>query len=137
MGRQPGLDGIRTFSVGLIILHHAEIVQMTVDPQHRELITGGFVEPPCQSPFETPLAGVPPLPERLDDDRTRHVADLMREVAAADPEHVFFIENADAWCTDPAVSENPEYRYDGVHVLGPGAALIMDTIAGALLAIPE
>ena len=76
------------------------------------------------------------MPERRDDDRTKHISDLMRKAAKADPQNVYFIENADEWCTDPSINENKQYRFDGVHVLSKGAKLIMDTITPALLAIP-
>ena len=41
------------------------------------------------------------------------------------------------WCNDPAISTDLGYRWDGVHVYKPGAKLIYETIAPALLAIPN
>ena len=40
------------------------------------------------------------------------------------------------WCNDPAIATDLGYRWDGVHVYKPGAKLIYETIAPALLAIP-
>jgi lysophospholipase L1-like esterase len=87
-------------------------------------------------PVEAKGAGVPPLPERADDDRIAHLNTLLRQAAAADPQHVTFVEGPDAWCTDPDVASNLAYRWDGVHVYKPGAKLIYETVAPALLQIP-
>ncbi len=45
------------------------------------------------------------------------------------------MEGPDEWCGDVAVSSSLAMRWDGVHVYGPGAALIYETIAPALLAL--
>jgi hypothetical protein len=57
-------------------------------------------------------------------------------VATADPAHVTFVPGPTEWCHDPAVSTDLNYRWDGVHVYKPGANLIYETIAPALLRIP-
>ena len=87
-------------------------------------------------PEDVDGAGVPALPERADDGRVAHLNDLLRGAAAADPAGVTFVEGPDAWCTDPAVSTDHSYRWDGVHVYRQGAKLIFETIASALLTIP-
>ena len=46
-----------------------------------------------------------------------------------------FVEGPDAWCADEAVATDVGMRWDGVHVYKPGAKLIYDTIAPALLAL--
>jgi len=87
-------------------------------------------------PKDVKGAGVPALPERADDRRTGHVNELLKQAAAADPEHVTFVAGPRQWCNDPAISTDLGYRWDGVHVYKPGANLIYETIAPALLAIP-
>jgi hypothetical protein len=81
-------------------------------------------------------AGVPALPERGDDARVAHVNDLLRQVAAANPGRVTFVEGPDEWCADEAIAADLGYRWDGVHVYKPGANLIYTSIADDLLAIP-
>jgi peptidoglycan/LPS O-acetylase OafA/YrhL len=95
-----------------------------------------LLEVPCMRPKDVRGAGVPALPERGDDTRTGHVNDLLKRVAAADPVHVTFIAGPTQWCHDETVSTDLNYRWDGVHVYKPGANLIYETIAPALLAIP-
>ena len=88
-------------------------------------------------PTDVKGAGVPALPERGDDARVAHLNDLLRQVAATDPTNVSFVSGPTEWCNDPAVSSDLGYRWDGVHVYKPGAKLIYETIAPALLAIPR
>ena len=94
-----------------------------------------LLEVPCMRPVEAEGAGVPPLPERGDDARVAHVNELFRTVAAAQPGAVTFVEGPDAWCADEAVATDVAMRWDGVHVYKPGAKLIYDTVAPALLAL--
>jgi hypothetical protein len=94
-----------------------------------------LLEAACMRPVEAEGAGVPPLPERGMDDRVAHVNDLLRQVASANAATTTFVEGPDAWCEDEAVATDLGYRWDGVHVYGPGATLIYDTIAPALLAL--
>ena len=49
---------------------------------------------------------------------------------------VTFVEGPDAWCNDEALSTDLAMRWDGVHVYKPGAELIYETIAPALVALP-
>jgi peptidoglycan/LPS O-acetylase OafA/YrhL len=95
-----------------------------------------LLEVACMRPQDVEGAGVPALPERGDDARVAHLNDLMRGIAAAHTGQVTFVEGPDAWCNDPAISADLAYRWDGVHVYKPGANLIYETIAPALLAIP-
>ena len=46
-----------------------------------------------------------------------------------------FVSGPTEWCNDQAIATNLGYRWDGVHVYKPGAKLIFETIAPALLAI--
>ena len=76
---------------------------------------------------------MPPLPERGDDGRVAHLNDLMRWVAAQYGPEVRFVEGPDEWCTDPVIATDISYRWDGVHVYGPGANLIMGAVTDDLL----
>jgi hypothetical protein len=95
-----------------------------------------LLEVPCMRPILATGAVVPPLAERADDSRVAHLNDLLRAVAAADPEHVTFVAGPREWCADRAIGTDPSMRWDGVHVTGRGAGLVFQTIAPALLAIP-
>jgi peptidoglycan/LPS O-acetylase OafA/YrhL len=95
-----------------------------------------LLEIPCMRPVDVEGAGVPALPERGDDARVAHLNDLLRGLAAAQPEHVTFVPGPTQWCNDEAVSTDLGMRWDGVHVYKPGAKLVFETIAPTLLAIP-
>ncbi len=94
-----------------------------------------LLEIPCMRPISVEGAAVPPLPERGDDRRVAHVNDLFRSVAAADPAAVTFVPGPAAWCGDESIATDVGMRWDGVHVYKPGAKLVFDTIAPALLAM--
>ena len=96
-----------------------------------------LLEVPCMRPKDVKGAGVPALPERGDDARVAHLNQLLKQVAAKDPANVSFVSGPTEWCNDPAISTDLGYRWDGVHVYKPGAKLIYETIAPALLAIPR
>jgi len=96
-----------------------------------------LLEVPCMRPKDVKGAGVPALPERADDARVAHLNQLLRQVAASDPSNVSFVKGPTEWCNDESISTNLGYRWDGVHVYKPGAKLIYETIAPALLAIPR
>ncbi len=96
-----------------------------------------LLEVPCMRPKDVKGAGVPALPERGDDNRIAHLNQLLRQVAAADPTNVSFVRGPTEWCNDPSISTDLGYRWDGVHVYKPGAKLIYETIAPALLSIPR
>jgi len=95
-----------------------------------------LLEVACMRPQDVKGAGVPALPERGDDARVAHLNELLRQVAAARPTGVTFLPGPAAWCSDPAISSDLGYRWDGVHVYKPGAKLIYETIAPGLLSIP-
>jgi hypothetical protein len=94
-----------------------------------------LLEVPCMRPVEAEGAGVPPLPERADDARVAHLNELLRQVAASNPDAATFVEGADAWCANEAIATDLNYRWDGVHVYKPGAKLTFETIAPAVLAV--
>ena len=60
-----------------------------------------------------------------------------RLVAAAAPTNGAFVKGPTEWCNAQAIATNLGYRWDGVHVYKPGAKLIYETIAPALLAVPR
>lgn len=94
-----------------------------------------LLEIACMRPQDVDGAGVPALPERGDDTRVAHLNDLLRDIA--DEHHdVTFVEGPDEWCADEAISTDLSYRWDGVHVHRPGAALVFGTVATDLLSIP-
>jgi peptidoglycan/LPS O-acetylase OafA/YrhL len=94
-----------------------------------------LLEVACMRPQDVKGAGVPALPERGDDVRVRHVNDLLRQTAADQPDTVTFVSGPTQWCNDPVIASDLGYRWDGVHVYKPGANLVYETIAPALLAI--
>jgi hypothetical protein len=95
-----------------------------------------LLEVACMRPQDVDGAGVPALPERGDDARVAHLNELLRGVAGADPVNVTFVAGPTAWCDDEAIATDLGHRWDGVHVYKPGAKLIYETIAPALLEIP-
>jgi hypothetical protein len=48
---------------------------------------------------------------------------------------VSFVSGPVEWCNGSGVATSLDYRWDGVHVYRPGAKLVFDTIAPALLAL--
>jgi hypothetical protein len=95
-----------------------------------------LIEVPCMRPQDVEGAGVPALPERGDDARVAHLNDLLRQVAAANPDAVTFVAGPTAWCNDPAIASSLAYRWDGVHVYDEGAKLEFEAITSPLLQIP-
>jgi hypothetical protein len=95
-----------------------------------------LLEVACMRPQASSGAAVPALPERAEDKRVAHLNGLLRRVAAERVGRVSFIEGPRAWCDDPAIASDLSYRWDGVHVYRPGAKLIYEAIAAALLALP-
>jgi hypothetical protein len=80
---------------------------------------------PCYRPIAA-SAGL--WPERGDDDRTRHVNDLLRASAATYHSGVFTLEPPVEFCTDPAIATDTAYRWDGVHYYKKGAALYFSAV---------
>ena len=94
-----------------------------------------LLEVPCMRPTDATGAGVPPLPERADDERVAHLNSLLEQAADENPRDVVFVPGPPEWCDDPTISTDLNYRWDGVHVYKPGAKLIYETIADSLLEI--
>jgi len=92
-----------------------------------------LLEVPCFRPVGG--GGLTALPERGDDTRTRHLNELLRAKAAADPTNVSFITGPQQYCTDPAIAKDLGHRWDGVHYYKPGAQLVWDTIIPELQAL--
>ena len=92
-----------------------------------------LLEVPCYEPVDG--GGLVALPERGDEDRTGHLNELFRQVAAANPASVTFISGPTEWCEDEAIATDLGYRWDGVHYYRPGAGLVFEKIAPQLLAI--
>jgi hypothetical protein len=90
---------------------------------------------PCYRPIAA--GGLPLLPERGDDDRTRHLNTLLAAAAARSPQRVFMIHPPSAFCKNPTIAKSTAYRWDGTHYYKPGAALVFQVITPQLLAIPQ
>ena len=93
-----------------------------------------LAELPCFRPRKTNPRPPGWWPERGDDDRTRHVNELLRQLA--DGVHIFTIQPSSAFCADPAIGDNRTFRYDGVHYLPPGAKVYLDAIIPQLVTLP-
>ena len=98
--------------------------------------TVALLEVACMRPVDSKGGPVPALPQRGDDTRTRHLNDLLREIAAPEDDGVFFVSGPKEWCSDPKISTSLSYRWDGVHAYKPGAKLIFETIATSILQLP-
>ncbi len=96
-----------------------------------------LLEVPCQ--FPRPGGGLTPLPERGERWRTDHLNVLLREIAAEDDlldDRMRFVTSPPALCDDPAVGDNPSFRWDGTHFGPPGGALVWDHLLDQLLRMP-
>jgi hypothetical protein len=111
-------------------------LRRAVDEVRSTGATVALLEIACMRPDPKRSGPVPALPQRGDDSRTGRLNSLMREFAAPEGDGVYFVTGPAEWCTDPSVSENPSYRWDGVHVYRQGAKLILESIAPQLLALP-
>jgi peptidoglycan/LPS O-acetylase OafA/YrhL len=111
-------------------------LQRGIDALLKQHVAVALLEVACMRPVESKGGPVPPLPQRGDDSRTGHLNALMREVAAPENDGVYFVSGPKEWCTDPKIANSLSYRWDGVHVYKPGAKLILESIAPALLQIP-
>jgi len=111
-------------------------LQRGIDALRAQNVAVALLEVACFRPVESKGGPVPPLPQRGDDTRTGHLNDLMRQIAAPENDGVYFVSGPKEWCTDPKISHSLSYRWDGVHVYRPGAKLILESIAPALLQIP-
>jgi len=111
-------------------------LQRGIDALRKQNVAVALLEVACMRPVESKGGPVPPLPQRGDDARTGHLNALMREVAAPENDGVYFVNGPKEWCSDPKVANSLSYRWDGVHVYKPGAKLILESIAPAILQIP-
>jgi peptidoglycan/LPS O-acetylase OafA/YrhL len=110
-------------------------VRAGVDALAAQGVHVALLEVPCMRPVDVKGAGVPALPERGDDARVAHLNELLRGIAAADPQRVTFVPGPAQWCNDPAIATDLNYRWDGVHSYKPGAKLTFEAIAPALVGI--
>lgn len=90
---------------------------------------------PCYRPVAA--GGLPLYAERGDDDRTRHLNALLRAAVAQNPTRVFMIHPPAAFCDNPSIATDLNYRWDGTHYYKPGADLVFRVITPQLLAIPQ
>ena len=111
-------------------------LQRGIDALRKQRVAVALLEVACMRPVESKGGPVPPLPQRGDDTRTGHLNALMREVAEPENDGVYFVNGPKEWCSVPKVANSLSYRWDGVHVYKPGAKLILESIAPALLQIP-
>ena len=111
-------------------------LQRGIDALRKQNVAVALLEVACMRPVESKGGPVPPLPQRGDDTRTGHLNALMREVAAPENDGVYFVNGPKEWCSDSKVANSLSYRWDGVHVYKPGAKLILESIAPAILQIP-
>jgi len=110
-------------------------LQSGIDAIDESGTTAALLEVPCMRPIDIDGAGVPAVPERGDDARVAHVNDLMRQLAAEQPDRAGFVGGPTQWCNGSSEATDTAYRWDGVHVYVPGANLIFETIAPSLLAL--
>lgn len=91
---------------------------------------------PCYRPVAEPGSGY--WPERGDDDRTRHVNALLTAYAQSQPPTgrgtVQTLAPPAAFCADPGIAKNRDYRWDGTHYYKPGSALYFRSAIPQLLA---
>ena len=102
------------------------------------LVGGGvkrvaFAELPCMRP----QLGLRELyvAEIGDDRRVAHFNHLLRLIVKKNPKVAAFITGPKQWCTDPAVRDSRDYRFDGIHVTRKGAKLQFEAISRQLLAL--
>jgi hypothetical protein len=85
---------------------------------------------PCYRPLKK-SAGF--WPERGDDDRTRHVNQLLTTAAQTYGGAVHLIDPPEQFCTKPSIATNTAYRWDGIHYYRKGAALYFRKVLPQLL----
>jgi hypothetical protein len=111
--------------------HLRSQLQKGIDALKAAGVKVALLEVPCYRPVSA--GGLTALPERGDDNRTRHLNELLRQAAAADPANVVFIAGPQQYCTDENLAKDLGHRWDGVHYYKPGAQLVWDTIVPQLL----
>jgi hypothetical protein len=94
-----------------------------------------LLEVACMRPVNVEGAGVNALPERGDDARIAHLNGVVRWVSAQYGPEVRVVDGPAEWCNDEEIATSLAYRWDGVHVYGPGAKLIYEEVAADLLGL--
>lgn len=74
-------------------------------------------------------------PERGDDDRTRHINELIVDVVSTYRTGVFTLDPPEEFCTDPVLSNASRYRGDGIHTTPCGANLYFKTYVRQLTGV--
>jgi hypothetical protein len=74
-------------------------------------------------------------PERGDDDRTRHINDLIVAAAATYPTGVFTLDPPEEFCNDPVFANASHYRGDGIHTTPCGANLYFKAYVRQLVGV--
>jgi len=95
---------------------------------------------PCYRPTPQPGSGY--WPERGDDTRTRHINTLLTTYTQthnnpAGSGSLNTLQPPPAFCDDPAIAQNRDYRWDGTHYYKPGSALYFQSAIPQLLALPR
>ncbi len=83
--------------------HYTDAVRSAVDAVLTGTDSVAFSLLPCYRPIRA-SAGF--WPERGDDDRTRHVNELLKSIAASYPTGVYTVEPPTDFCTDPNIATN-------------------------------
>ncbi|MFT3851677.1 MAG: acyltransferase family protein [Ilumatobacteraceae bacterium] len=94
-----------------------------------------FLEVACMRPVDAEGAATPPLPERADDSRVAHLSSLMRTAVRRNSGVAAFVTGPPEWCDGSPIATDPGYRWDGVHVYKPGAALVFQTVVPQLTSL--
>ena len=110
--------------------HYTDAVRSAVDAVLTGTDSVAFSLLPCYRPIRA-SAGF--WPERGDDDRTRHVNELLKSIAASYPTGVYTVEPPTDFCTDPNIATNTSYRWDGIHYYKKGAALYFSAVLPQIL----
>ncbi len=106
---RSGIDAVRAVGVPVVLLEVA-----------------------CMRPIDVPVENGLALPERGDDARVAHLNLLLRSVADEYGAKVQVIEGPD-WCGQEHLATDGDLRWDGVHYVPLGSALVFETIAADLL----
>ena len=141
----------------LVVLGAWEVFDLRTDsgdiafgtPEHDAIISTGItkgvdallgtgaevalLEVPCYTPVDG--GGLTALPERGEHERTAHLTELLRAVAAT-RDNVHMVASPPEFCSDPSIGGDLNLRWDGVHYGPLGGAFIWGRLEQQLLAIP-
>ena len=112
----------------------AAAVRSGIDAVRATGVPIALLEVPCMRPIDVPLENGLALPERGDDIRVAHLNSLLRSVADGYGPGVQFVEGPD-WCGQEHLAADGDLRWDGVHYVAQGSALVFETIAADLLRV--